>query len=275
MSSKVLKFDNLNALKTQIRDYPMLPEWLERKFFDDYKTNQDLEAKDMLILSNLRLVLYVIKNISYPNEIKEDIIQEGVMALQLAVDKFDYTRGVKFSTYAYKCIEWAIKKYILLEKKHLNLSKNEKIKLDKLIEAKEKLTNQNNEQPTEQQLVDYLKDSGIDIQEIRRIEFNFNSIFQTDEQLDQAESKQSLDFAEVNLKEELETQSYNEILLKEINNLSEPEANIIRLKYGLDGSKPMTLQQIANIYNRSKERIRQILAKALFKLERKLNRKIQ
>ena len=137
------------------------------------------------------------------------------------------------------------------------------------------MTNQNNEQPTEQQLVDYLKDSGIDIQEIRRIEFNFNSIFQTDEQLDQAESKQSLDFAEVNLKEELETQSYNEILLKEINNLSEPEANIIRLKYGLDGSKPMTLQQIANIYNRSKERIRQILAKALFKLERKLNRKIQ
>ena len=116
---------------------------------------------------------------------------------------------------------------------------------------------------------------GIDIQEIRRIEFNFNSIFQTDEQLDQAESKQSLDFAEVNLKEELETQSYNEILLKEINNLSEQEANIIRLKYGLDGSKPMTLQQIANIYNRSKERIRQILAKALFKLERKLNRKIQ
>ena len=74
MPSKVLKFDNLNALKTQIRDYPMLPEWLERKFFEDYKTKQDLEAKDMLILSNLRLVLYVIKNISYPNLIIQEVL---------------------------------------------------------------------------------------------------------------------------------------------------------------------------------------------------------
>ena len=274
MGNNNLTVDGLNRLSAQIKENPILPKWFEQKLFKDYKETGDIEAKNKIVLSNLRLVLNVVKNISYANEMKDDIIQEGLMALETAVEKFDYTRGAKFSTYAYYCIEWAIKKYILIEKKQVRLTQSEKYKVEKLIEAKEVLTNLNNAYPTDAQLIEYLKKDDISIEDIRQIEFNFYSIFHSEERIEEIESKNTLDLSETNLKEELKIQHNSDILFKEIENLSEIEANIIKLKYGFDGSKPLTLQQIGNIYGRSKERIRQILARALFKLERKLNRKI-
>lgn len=274
MKIQDLNLKNYHHLSKEIVNYPVLKPEEELDMFIKFNENDDLEAKNILLFSNVRLAIHISKKfVSKENEL-DDLIQEAIVALENAIDHFDYKRGVKFATYAYQYIQWAIKKSVFVKKSHNLLTKREHRKIDMLIEAKQKLTNINGFPPTEEQLVEYFKDTEFTLSKIRQIEYNFYSIFTKEESVEDLDLLQSLDQGDKEFAEQLKFQNESELLLDEINKLSDIEIDILKRKFGLDGFEPSTLQQIADIYGVSKERIRQIKAKALFKLERQLVKKI-
>lgn len=265
------KFDELLA---EFSKYPILNQDEETNLFEKFANFNDLDAKNKLIMSNGRLALHVSKLFKGGNFDHKDLIQTSMLGLQEAVEKFDYKRGVKFSTYAYLYIQWFIKKQMLLTNNKYKLTKKEEEEIEKLIAAKNYLTNINGKTPSENQLVKYFSDSNFDIKKIRQIEYKFYSIFPKNEQIDDLDKLPISELGELSLKDSLKNQGNRELLLDAINKLEEKERDILQRKFGMSGYEPQTLEEIGKIYNLTKERIRQILAKALFKIERKLVKSI-
>ena len=246
----------------------------ENELFKNYHENNDFEAKESLVNANLGLIHIVANNIARNKDEAKEFVQEGFLALQKAIDNFDYKRKVRFSTYAFACIEHEIKKYILNQNKYIKLTKKDKSNLEKWIDAKEHFANLGVEIIPEGEMVEYLRKDGLDLKDIRQIEYKFYSIFPNESEIDEFESMHSLDSTDLLFKDEMIHQANNEILQAAIDKLSEKERDVINKKFGLKGERPHTLQEIADIYEVSRERIRQIKASALFKIERQIVNKI-
>lgn len=264
----------IDDLSTEFGKYPVLNQEEETNLFEKYLNLNDLDAKNKLIMSNGRLALHICKLFRDGNLDSKDLVQVSMLGLQEAVETFDYKRGVKFSTYAYSYIQWFIKKQMLLTNNKYKLTKKDEEEVEKLIEAKNFLTNIHGRAPTEKELVEYFNDINFDIKKIRQIEYKFYSIFTKNEQIEELDKLQITELGEFNLKDSLKHQVNKELLLEAINKLELREKDIVQRKFGMNGYEPQTLEVIGRIYNLSKERIRQILAKALFKIERKLVKSI-
>lgn len=234
--------------------------------------NGDEKAKELFIERNLRLVIKVARKYTGHGISFLDLIQEGNLGLIKAVDKFDVTKGYKFSTYATCWIRQSIQRSLGDKSRNIRLPVHlyEKVKKYELL--KKELSLKFNREPTFEELSKKMRVSIDTIYKYERLEHDTISlnmiVGDEDSELEDfiSLSTESIDnqFIEENLKDVIEN------LLKN-SNLTTKEIDILKLRFGLGTNDPKTLEETGKIYGVSRERIRQIQEKALKKIRRSYN----
>jgi RNA polymerase primary sigma factor len=234
-----------------------------------YTLEDKLEAESKLINSNLGLVVYIAKNYNRNLFFElNDLTQEGNLGLITAVEKFDYRKGCRFSTYATWLIRQAITRSIMDQARTIRIPVYMEAKKNVVINALNMLMNKLERSPTEEELS---LEAGIPANEVRDIMRVFQKTVSLEMPLGDEDSSRLGDFvkdtAVKDADEVLLRGLLREDLKKVISSLSKMEQTIIKSRFGLDGKKPMTLDKIGKKFGLSRERIRQLEVKALRKLE--------
>lgn len=229
----------------------------------------DENAKQDLIQANLRLVIAIAKRYAGRGMPFLDLIQEGNMGLIKAVDKFDYTKGFKFSTYATWWIRQAIARAIADQARTIRIPVHMVETIYKITRAQRQLVQELGREPTAEEISERLEGalSADRIREIQRINQEPVSLETPIGEEDDSHLGDFLEDKEVETPNEYTTKSLLKDELYEVmSDLTEREQKVLKLRYGLEDNHPRTLEEVGKEFNVTRERIRQIEAKAIKKL---------
>ena len=267
---------SITAYLNEIGIYPVLTREEEIELFSKYKKTNDQNSYKKLVNCNLRLVVSIAKKYMTVNGISFlDLIQEGNIGLLKAIEKFDYTKGFKFSTYSTWWIKQSITRAIADQSKVIRIPMHKTEQLNKYKKIKEEFYNKFQHQGTYYEIAEYAK---ITLEQVLELEKLLLEPISTNFLVGEAEDNELEEFiadeSSPSTEEIVINNNLKEIILelltdtstKSNTKLTPREARILSLHFGLNGEKKQTLETIAKEFSLTRERIRQIETIAIKKL---------
>ncbi|YAF96862.1 MAG: RNA polymerase sigma factor RpoD [Nodularia sp. CChRGM 3473] len=257
-------------LSEQLERDPRDSEWAEAVQLPlpafRYRLHIGRRAKDKMVQSNLRLVVSIAKKYMNRGLSFQDLIQEGSLGLIRAAEKFDHEKGYKFSTYATWWIRQAITRAIADQSRTIRLPVHLYETISRIKKTTKLLSQEMGRKPTEEEIATRME---MTIEKLRFIAKSAQLPISLETPIGKEEDSRLGDFIESDGETPEDQVSKNllrEDLEKVLDSLSPRERDVLRLRYGLDDGRMKTLEEIGQIFNVTRERIRQIEAKALRKL---------
>lgn len=257
-------------LQDKIKREPTDREWAEtlKIPYPEFKRRlyHGQKAKDKMVQSNLRLVVSIAKKYMNRGLSFQDLIQEGSLGLIRAAEKFDHEKGYKFSTYATWWIRQAITRAIADQSRTIRLPVHLYETISRIKKTTKILSQERGRKPTEEEIAEYME---MTVEKLRFIAKSAQLPISLETPIGKEEDSRLGDFIEAD--GETPDDQVSKSLLREdlesvLDTLSPRERDVLRLRYGLDDGRMKTLEEIGQIFNVTRERIRQIEAKALRKL---------
>ena len=269
--SNYIEGDPVKVYLMEIGKYKLLEKEEQKDLLLKIKSG-DEKAKEKFVNHNLRLVVSIAKRYTYKGVEFLDLIQEGSLGLLKAIDKYDIESGFAFSTYATWWIRQTVTRALAEKSKSIRLPVHIVEKLNKYKNALVELESKYGRIPTSEELAKYLNLSVEKIIELEQIRIDYDSVASLNVKIGDKEDEELEYFIQdssENVQDELERKILNKELLKILRKyLNDRELVIIIKRYGLDGEEPLTLEELGSMFNITRERIRQIEAKAEKRLSR-------
>jgi RNA polymerase primary sigma factor len=264
-----LSDDSVGMFLREMARYPLLTQAEEIELAREIAKGGPVgeKAKRKLVRANLRLVVSIAKKYLNRGVPFLDLIQEGSMGLMRAAEKFDYERGYKFSTYAYWWIRQGITRAIASQSRTVRLPVHMVEKLNQVRKVRQTLSQEFGRRPTKQELaaaLDMDEDKLDQVLDVSQRTLSLHAWVGKDEDTELMQLIEDSDNIAPN--ENLDRKLLSDRLNSVLDHLSDREREIIRLRYGLEDGQHYTLTEIGKIYDLSRERVRQIQAKAMRKL---------
>jgi RNA polymerase primary sigma factor len=254
--------DALQLFLNEIRRYPLLTKTEEIELSKRIEQG-DLEAKERMINSNLRLVVSIAKKYQGQELSLLDLIQEGIFGLIRASEKFDWRKGYKFSTYATFWIRQAIQRGLANKARTIRIPVHIGQRERKIARSWRDLAAKLGRDPTDEEVA---ADAELPIEQVEEVREAARTVTSLDRPVgEEGETALGdlLESGEPDIEEEVSVNLAGETLRRTIEELPEPERNVIRLRYGINGDDPQPLRETGRRLGLSAERVRQLESKAL------------
>jgi RNA polymerase primary sigma factor len=258
--------DTLQMFLNEIGRYPLLTASEEVELAKRIERG-DVQAKETMINSNLRLVVSIAKHYQGHGLMLIDLIQEGIIGLIRATEKFDWRKGFKFSTYATWWIKQAVQRGVANKSRTIRIPVHVVEREQKVLRAERELGAQLERTPTDAEIA---ATSKLSLKHVREVRAAARTVTSLDKPVGDDDSGRLGELVAAEGRgpdEEVEVQLTESALHRAVAELPEREQTIVKLRYGLDGDpEPKSLEEIGRIMGITRERVRQLEADALRRL---------